>query len=106
MRARKRHLVRRAVPPGSLRHRLTIVFVLAIGLSAAALAAGSYFVVRHNLLGDSVDSAAPQARRNLEIAPAYLRRRNGQDALLAAYERRGDFETVGVERGRAFSSIF
>jgi two-component system sensor histidine kinase MtrB len=79
--------------------------MLAAGLSAAALAAGSYFVVRHNLLADSVDSATTQARRNLEIAPTYLRQRNGPDTLLAAYERRGDFETVGIERGRPFSSI-
>ena len=95
---------RRAVPPGGLRRRLTIAFVLAVGLSAAALAAGSYFVVRHNLLADSVNAAAVQARRNLDIAPAYLRRPHGEDDLLAAYERRGDFETVGVEHGRTFVS--
>ena len=104
MRLRNRHLARRAVPPGGLRRRLTIAFVLAVGLSAAALAAGSYFVVRHNLLADSVHSAAVQTRRNLEIAPGYLRRQRGEDELLAAYERRGDFETVGVGRGRAFVS--
>src|ERR671935_594116 len=96
--------MRRTVSPGGLRRRLTIAFMLAVGLSAAALAAGSYFVVRHNLLADSVDSAAVQTRRNLEIAPGYLRRQRGEDELLAAYERRGDFETVGVRRGRAFVS--
>ena len=78
--------------------------MLAVGLSAAALAAGSYFVVRHNLLADSVDSATVQARRNLDIAPTYLKQ--GPGALLAAYQRRGDFKTVGIERGRPFSSIF
>jgi two-component system sensor histidine kinase MtrB len=97
-------VLRRTVPPGGLRRRLTIAFMLAVGLSAAALAAGSYFVVRHNLLADSVDSASVQARRNLEIAPTYLKQ--GPGALLAAYQRSGDFGTAGIERGRTFSSKF
>jgi signal transduction histidine kinase len=87
-----------------LRRRLTIVFMLAVGVSAAALAAGSYFVVRHNLLKDSVDSGARQARRNLTVAPTYLRQ--GPKALLDAYERRGDFLTVEINRGRPYSSSF
>jgi signal transduction histidine kinase len=95
---------RRAVWSGGLRRRLTIGFMLAVGVSAAALAAGSYFVVRHNLLADSVDAGARQARRNLVVAPTYLRK--GPDVLLAAYERRGDFLTVGIHRGRPFSSSF
>jgi signal transduction histidine kinase len=78
--------------------------MLAVGLSAAALAAGSYFVVRHNLLADSVDESARQARRNLVIAPTYLR--DGHNALLDAYERGGDFLTVGIDDGRPFSSSF
>jgi signal transduction histidine kinase len=76
----------------------------AVGLSAAALAAGSYVVVRHNLLADSVDESARQTRRNLVIAPTYLR--EGHDALLDAYERGGDFLTVGIDNGRPFSSSF
>jgi signal transduction histidine kinase len=78
--------------------------MLAVGLSAAALAAGSYFVVRHNLLADSVAESARQARRNLVIAPTYLR--DGHNALLDAYERGGDFLTVGIDDGRPFSSSF
>jgi two-component system sensor histidine kinase MtrB len=97
-------VLRRTVPPGGLRRRLTIAFMLAVGVSAAALAAGSYFVVRHNLLADSVDSASVQARRNLEIAPTYLKQ--GPGALLTAYQRSGDFGTAGIERGRTFSSKF
>jgi signal transduction histidine kinase len=86
-----------------LRRRLTIAFMLAVGLSAAALGAGSYFVVRHNLLADSVDSSEKRARRNLAIAPTYLR--EGTGALLAAYRRgEGGFLTVGIRRGRPFSS--
>jgi signal transduction histidine kinase len=93
---------RRAVPPRGLRRRLTIVFVLAVGVSAAALAAGSYVVVRHNLLADSVHAGEAQARRNLVVAPTYLSQ--GPNQLLRAYERGGDFLTVGVHRGRPFSS--
>jgi len=92
------------ISSGGLRRRLTIAFMLAVGASAAALAAGSYLVVRHNLLADSVDSGAQQARRNLLIAPTYLRQ--GPDELLDAYERGGDFLTAGVHRGRSFSSSF
>jgi two-component system sensor histidine kinase MtrB len=89
----------------SLRRRLTIAFMLAVGLSAAALATGSYFVVRHNLLADSVASAEKQARRSLAIAPAYLSR--GTDELLAAYGRAdAEFLTAGIHRGRPFSSSF
>jgi len=90
---------------GGLRRRLTIAFTLAVGASAAALAAGSYVVVRHNLMSDSVDSAVSETRRNLVIAPGYLRR-GGPDALRKAYLGRGDFETVGVYRGRPFESSF
>jgi len=86
-----------------LRRRLTIAFMLAVGLSAAALAAGSYFAVRHTLLADSVRSGERQARRNLAIAPVYLSQ--GTDQLFAAYGRgAAGFLTVGIRRGRPFSS--
>ena len=98
---------RRISSGGGLRRRLTIAFTLAVGASAAALAIGSYFVVRHNLRDDSASSGVEQARRNLVIAPTYLRPGGrGPDGLLAAYQRRGDFDTVGVYRGRPFSSSF
>jgi two-component system, OmpR family, sensor histidine kinase MtrB len=79
--------------------------MLAVGLSAVALAAGSYLVVRHNLLSDSVTSGERQARRNLAIAPAYLSQ--GTDQLFAAYGRgTAGFLTVAIRRGRTFSSGF
>ena len=84
----------------TLRRRLTVVLALAVGLSAAALGAGSYFVVRHNLLADSVDSATVQTRRNLEVARAYRL----PARLLQAYERRG-FVAVVVRDGRVVSSF-
>ena len=91
---------------GGLRRRLTIAFTLAVGASAAVLAAGSYLVVHHNLLADSVDTAVSQSRRNLEIAPGYLKKGGGPDDLLAAYQSQGDFDTVGVYRGLPFNSVF
>jgi signal transduction histidine kinase len=89
----------------SLRRRLTIALMLAVGLSAGALAAGSYFVVRHNLLADSVDSSTEQTRVNLKIAPSYLK--ESPQALLNAYNRAGGgFSTVGLGPGGSFSSAF
>ena len=77
--------------------------MLAVGVSAAALALGSYSVVRHTLMSDSVASSERQARRNLAIAPTYLKQ--GTDQLLAAYERSTTgFLTAGINRGRLFSS--
>src|SRR5437762_5321080 len=84
-----------------LRRRLTIAFALAVGVSAVALAAGSYFLVRHNLLKDSVISSTKQARKNLRLAPTYL---PATRKLLDAYSGIGGFETVGVSRGDSFSS--
>src|SRR5205807_4617067 len=85
-RARGRLPLRREIV--TLRRRLTIAFGLAVGVSAVALAAGSYFVVRHNLLRDSVTSSAKQARRNLELAPSYPNTKK----LLDAYTRTGGFQ--------------
>jgi len=84
-----------------LRRRFTIAFGLAVGLTAVALAAGSYFVVRHNLLRDSVKSSAKQARKNLTLAPSYL---PDTKNLLAAYTRTGGFETVGFAGDQPFAS--
>jgi signal transduction histidine kinase len=86
-----------------LRRRLTIAFALAVGVSAVALAAGSYFVVRHNLLHDSVTSSTRQARKNLRLAPSYL---PNTQRLLSAYRGTGGFDTVGRAGGQSFSSKF
>src|SRR5206468_10242140 len=67
----------------------------------AALAAGSYFVVRHNLLSDSVDSSITQTRRNREVAAVYLGQ--GPLALLNAYRERG-FNTVVASNGHSYPS--
>ena len=97
-RARGRLPLRRRLV--TLRRRLTLVLALAVGLSGIALAAGSYFLVRHNLLSDSVDSSIVQTRRNLAVAPAY--RDTGK--LVDAYKSRGDFLTVATHGGQTFLS--
>jgi signal transduction histidine kinase len=99
--------MRDRIPTGRLRRRLTIAFALVAGLSALALAAGSYAVVRQARLDDSVDRALAQARFNLGFASEVLDASSGEQAtndLLAAFERRGDFDTVGTTAGRDFSS--
>jgi two-component system, OmpR family, sensor histidine kinase MtrB len=92
-----------AVYRGRLRRRLTLAFALTAGIAAAALAAGSFFIVREARLNDSRDRALEQTRLNLvlgaEILPA-----DGPEALLDAYERRGRFETVLLVDGTSYPS--
>jgi signal transduction histidine kinase len=95
---------RQGIAAGGLRRRLTITFALAVGLSAAALGAGSYFVVRHNLLEDSVDSSVLQTRRNLEVARALQNAPDGTAGLVEAYQSRGEFETVAVRHDKVYLS--
>ncbi len=87
---------------GRLRRRLALAFALVAAVTAAALAGSSYFLVREARLRDSVDAAVERTRVNLTVAPSLLR--DGPDALLAAYERRGDFVTVGRRGRETFSS--
>jgi signal transduction histidine kinase len=97
----------RRVPAGRLRRRLAVAFTLAAGLAAAALALSSYLVVRDSRLDDSVDRALTQTRFNLVLAAEVLAPGTGEartDELLAAFERRGEFATVGTASGRSFSS--
>jgi two-component system sensor histidine kinase MtrB len=98
---------RTAIRPGSLRRRLTVAFMLVAGLAAAALAIASYAIVREARLSDSVDRSLEQSRFNLVLANETLTPNPSQeeiDQLLAAYERRGGFETVGRTGARTFSS--
>jgi two-component system sensor histidine kinase MtrB len=88
----------------TLRRRLTVAFALAVGVTAIALATGSYFVVRHNLLRDSVRSSAKQSRQNLRVAADDLPGR--PEKLLAAYKTTGGFDTVLRTGGRTYSSKF
>ena len=93
----------RRIQTGRLRRRLALAFALTAGLAAAALAAGSFLLVRDARLDESVDRALEQSRFNLvlggEVLPA-----EGSDGLLDALQRRGDFDTVLLQDGRAFPS--
>ena len=93
----------RAVHPGRLRRRLTLAFALTAGIAAAALAAGSFLLVREARLADSQDRALEQSRFNLVLASELLPA-EGPDALLEAYERRGRFETVLLAGGETYPS--
>jgi two-component system, OmpR family, sensor histidine kinase MtrB len=95
---------RQGIAAGGFRRRLTITFALAVGLSAAALGTGSYLVVRHNLLADSVDSGVTQTRRNLDVARTL--QTTGTADLVRAYKGRGDFKTVAVRQGHVFLSNY
>jgi signal transduction histidine kinase len=97
---------RQRIAAGGFRRRLTITFALAVGLSAAALGAGSYFVMRHNLRADSVDSSVAQTRRNLDVARAPTLRNDGTDDLVRAFQSRGGFETVAIRHGHVFLSSY
>jgi signal transduction histidine kinase len=62
---------RRGVAPGRLRRRLTIAFVLVAGVSAGALAAGSFLLVRETRLRDSLDRARAEAEFDLRLAQSF-----------------------------------
>jgi signal transduction histidine kinase len=85
-----------------LRRRLTVAFALVGAVTALALAVGSYVVVRETRLDDSTERALDQARFNLQLAQASADA--SSDELLAALERRGLFDTVGVRGRETFSS--
>jgi signal transduction histidine kinase len=91
------------VQPARLRRRLTLAFALLAGISAAALALGSYLVVRQARLDDSVQTALDTTRFNLVLAAEVLPE-EGPSALVEAYDRRGGFETVLVVGGRTVPS--
>jgi signal transduction histidine kinase len=82
--------------PRRLRRRLAVSFVLVAGLSAGALAIGSFLLVRQSRLDDSGERALRQARLNLQFAQQNLTEHPGPaqtDALLAFYST-GGFGTV------------
>jgi two-component system sensor histidine kinase MtrB len=77
-----------------LRRRLAIAFVLIAGGATAALAVGSYLIVRASRLDDSAARAVGQSRFNLRFAA--LQPSPGK--LLDAYSTRGDFCTIVLPR--------
>ncbi|MEH0844244.1 HAMP domain-containing sensor histidine kinase [Micromonospora sp. CPCC 205711] len=78
------------VPPGRLRRRLTVAFVLVAGVSAGVLAGGSYLMLRQARLDGSVQRAAADARYQLVLAGQFVPLTDGRRAeLLASFEGSG-----------------
>ncbi|WFE98993.1 HAMP domain-containing sensor histidine kinase [Micromonospora sp. WMMD964] len=80
----------RAVPPGRLRRRLTIAFVLVAGVSAGLLAGGTGLLLRQSWWDASLREAAADARYQLVLAGQFLPLTEQRSAdLLASFEAGG-----------------
>ncbi|MFE9655017.1 ATP-binding protein [Micromonospora sp. NPDC006431] len=78
------------VTPGRLRRRLVIAFVLVAGVSAGALAGGSYLMLRQARFDGSLQRAAADARYQLVLAAQFLPLTDTRRAdLLASFEQNG-----------------
>ena len=79
----------RRIRPGRLRRRLAIAFVLVAGISAGALALGSFLLVRQARLIESRDRAKDEARFDLLLAQRSvpLDEPKAQDLLATAVGR-------------------
>ena len=92
------------VPPGRLRRRLTVAFVLVAGLSAAVLAAVAYLLASQARFDDSLRQAAADARYQLVLARQFLPLDDaGSASLLASFEGSGR-HVVLVTGGRVLPS--
>jgi signal transduction histidine kinase len=81
--------------------------MLVAALSAAVLAAASYFIVRESRLSDSVDRSLEQSRFNIVLAQRTVGTSptpSDIEGLLAQYRSRGSFDTVVSVGPRRFSS--
>jgi len=72
---------------GGLRRRLVVAFVLVAAVSAGALAAASYLLVRQARLDGSLSTSAVKAREDLNLA-ANISYSEGR-SFVRAYEQRG-----------------
>ncbi|QLQ36091.1 sensor histidine kinase [Micromonospora robiginosa] len=78
------------VAPGRLRRRLVVAFVLVAGLSAGALAGGSYLMLRQARFDGSLQRAAADARYQLLVAAQFLPlTETRRTDLLAGFEESG-----------------
>ncbi|MEU1607034.1 ATP-binding protein [Micromonospora matsumotoense] len=81
---------RDAVPPGRLRRRLTVAFLLVAGVSAGTLAGGAYLMLRQARLDASVQRAAADARYQLVLAGQFTPLTEARRAaLLTSFEGTG-----------------
>jgi two-component system sensor histidine kinase MtrB len=96
--------VPRAIRPGRLRRRLSIAFVLVAGISAGALALGSFLLVRQSRLDESLDRATATTRSRLTLAQGFLPLNEVNiDGLLEGF-RQSDQPAVLVVGGNAVPS--
>ncbi|MFU8851184.1 ATP-binding protein [Micromonospora sp. SL1-18] len=78
------------VAPGRLRRRLVIAFVVVAGVSAGALAGGSYLMLRQARFDGSLQRAAADARYQLVLAAQFLPLTDARRAdLLSSFEQNG-----------------
>ncbi|MFE9692963.1 ATP-binding protein [Micromonospora sp. NPDC005806] len=79
-----------SVAPGRLRRRLVIAFVLIAGVSAGALATGSYLMLQQARFDGSLQRAAADARYQLVLAAQFLPLTDTRRAdLLASFAQNG-----------------
>jgi two-component system sensor histidine kinase MtrB len=93
------------VRPGRLRRRLAIAFVLVAGVSAGALALGSYLLVRQARLSDSLDRAKSEAEFDLVLAQGFqpLSAQKKISDLLTSFEQKR-VHVVLIAHGTAVAS--
>ncbi|KKK07585.1 HAMP domain-containing sensor histidine kinase [Micromonospora sp. HK10] len=78
------------VSPGRLRRRLVVAFVLVAGVSAGALAGGSYLMLRQARFDGSLQRAAADARYQLVLAGQFVPLTDTRRAdLLASFAQNG-----------------
>ncbi|MFD2764971.1 sensor histidine kinase [Micromonospora eburnea] len=83
-------MVAGTITPGRLRRRLVIAFVLVAGVSAGALAGGSYLMLRQARYDGALQRAAADARYQLVLAAQFLPLADARRAdLLASFEQNG-----------------
>jgi signal transduction histidine kinase len=95
---------RRAIAPGRLRRRLTFAFILVAGVSAGALALGSFLLVRQTRLQDSLDNAKKDATFNLRLAANLTSGSDSLQSFATSYEERGVHAVLVSGTQRFFSN--
>ncbi len=98
---------RRIAAPARLRRRIFVSFVLVAGVSAAALAVGSFLLVRQSRLDDSVERSVRQTKQNLQFAgqnlPAGPTTEEVKSRLFGFFGT-GGIQTLAIVGGEAVSS--
>jgi two-component system sensor histidine kinase MtrB len=97
---------RHVAAPARLRRRIAVSFILVAGISAAALAVGSFLLVRQSRLSESVERSLNQARLNLAFARQNLAGRPTPKALRPLFDfyAEGGFDTVVISGSRVLGA--